>query len=667
MNEKVLGGRYEIIEKIGEGGMAVVFKARCRLLKRFVAIKILKPEFIKDEKFITSFRRESQSAASLSHPNIVNVYDVGVEGQRIHYIVMEYVEGQVLSDLIEKSKGLSLEKSINIIKQITSAIYHAHKNHIVHRDIKPHNILITKEGRAKVTDFGIARAVTQTTIVSQKEDIMGSVHYFSPEQARGGYMDEKSDIYSIGIVFYEMVTGKVPFEADSPVSVAMKHISEPITPPSKLNPKVPHYIEKIILKATEKIQIQRFSNALEMYNDLEKASSHVYTDSSLNYNDHDDKKATRVLPSINENGEKLDILMNNNNQTKQKKIKKNKKVSLIELLLHKNTWIKISAFALAIMLAFFTSHMIIFLKDLFLTKEVEVPDIIHTESEQAIAKLNELGLVSEEERQYNSVLLKGQVISQDPQPGTTVKEGAVVRVVISQGEKIIKMPSLINKKLSDAIFLLERKSLVKGTVVRENNELPVGIVIRQVPAPNEEVSENTKVNLVVSDGIKIKTILMINVIGKDIDTAKADIEEAELKIGNIKYVESEEFEKDVVISQSIEAGKEIEENTAISLTVSKGSENAEQPTQPVDNDPDVHQVPLTLSYDQAESDIFTIKIFKIQDGIVETIYNNVHKKENSGEEIVVSGYGKARIEIYFDDVLIAERNLDFETGQIYDN
>ncbi|MCG8481675.1 MAG: Stk1 family PASTA domain-containing Ser/Thr kinase [Clostridia bacterium] len=659
---KILSGRYEIIEKVGEGGMAVVFKARCRLLKRYVAVKILKPEFTKDEKFIASFRRESQAAASLSHANIVNVYDVGVEAKKIHFIVMELVEGQVLSDLIKNSNPMPIDKVIYIAKQITSALIHAHKNHIIHRDIKPHNILITKEGRAKVTDFGIARAVTQTTIVSNKEDVMGSVHYFSPEQARGGYVDEKSDIYSMGIVLYEMVTGKVPFEAESPVSVAMKHISEPMVLPSKINAKVPKYLENIILKATEKIQVKRYSNALEMYNDLEKASSNMYMNPSLNYNDHDDKNATRVVPVINDSGEKSDSIMK-----KKKTTKKKQKKNLKNTILHRNTFIKLGAITLAIFFAFFISNTIMFLKGLFFVKEIPVPDIMHIDSTQAVSNLEELGLQFEKEMQYSNVLQEGQVISQDPEPGTVVKEGAVVRVTVSKGEKLIAMPSLINKKLNDALFLLDKNNLAEGIVVKETSELPVGVVIRQDPDPDEEVPENTEVNLVVSDGVKIKTILMINVMGKGIEDAKSDIEEAGLKIGQVEYIDSEEYEKDQVVSQSIDAGKEIKENTAISLQVSKGS-NGTEPSEPVDGDTDaLIEVPLKLYYDQAESDIFTIKIFKIQDGNIEMVYNNVHNKENSGEEeIVISGYGKARIAIYYDEVLIAEKNLDFEKGQFYD-
>ncbi|MDD2216409.1 MAG: protein kinase, partial [Eubacteriales bacterium] len=278
MSSRTLAGRYELLEKIGDGGMAVVYKARCRLLNRYVAIKILKPEFVKDIKFIENFRRESQAAASLSHPNIVNVYDVGREGN-INYIVMELIEGQVLSDIIKERGPLPYGEAISITKQIASALSHAHKNHIIHRDVKPHNILLTEDGIAKITDFGIAKAVNAATIVGRTETVMGSVHYFSPEQARGGYVDEKSDIYSLGIVLYEMLTGRVPFDGENPVAVAMKHLNEEMVPPSKIIKGIPPDVEAIVMKASNKYQTNRYKSADDMLEALNRVGfSPAYND-----------------------------------------------------------------------------------------------------------------------------------------------------------------------------------------------------------------------------------------------------------------------------------------------------------------------------------------------------------------------------------------------------
>ena len=268
MSNRLLVGRYELIEKIGEGGMAIVYKAKDRLLNRYVAIKILRPEFVKDEKFIENFRKESQAAAGLSHPNIVNVYDVGQEGN-IHFIVMELIDGKSLSQVIEEEGRLDYKEAISITKQVASALSLAHKNQIIHRDVKPHNILITSSGTAKLADFGIAMAVSKESIAEGKEKIMGSVHYFSPEQARGAYVDERSDIYSLGIVLYEMLTGKVPFDGDNPISIALMHINDPLPPVSKEVPGIPPQLEKIIAKATDKYQTNRYASADEMIEDLD--------------------------------------------------------------------------------------------------------------------------------------------------------------------------------------------------------------------------------------------------------------------------------------------------------------------------------------------------------------------------------------------------------------
>lgn len=266
---KVIGNRYEMLEKIGEGGMATVYKARCNILKRYVAVKVLREEFTTDEEFIRRFNTEAQAAASLTHPNIVSIFDVGHE-DNVYYIVMELVQGKTLKEIINEDGVLPWKWSVNIAIQVASALETAHKNNIVHRDIKPHNIIITEDGIAKVTDFGIAKAVSNSTITAFGTTI-GSVHYFSPEHARGGYTDAKSDIYSLGVVMYEMLTGRVPFDADTPVSIALKHMQEKPVEPMKLNPSIPFAINKIIMKAMEKEPSLRYQNATEMLKDLSMA------------------------------------------------------------------------------------------------------------------------------------------------------------------------------------------------------------------------------------------------------------------------------------------------------------------------------------------------------------------------------------------------------------
>jgi serine/threonine protein kinase len=296
MEGQILGNRYELIEKIGGGGMAVVYKARCKLLDRFVAVKILRPEFTNDEEFVKRFRIEAQSAASLSHPNIVSIYDVGHEGN-IHYIVMEYIDGITLKEYISHEGFLKWKQAVNIAIQICSAIEQAHRNHIVHRDIKPHNILLTKDGIAKVTDFGIARAVSSSTITMVGSTI-GSVHYFSPEQARGGFIDEKSDLYSLGIALYEMVTGKVPFDGDTPVAIALKHIQNQAKQPVEINKSIPKGVNDIIMRAIKKEQSQRYRTASDMLRDLYRVLKEP--DGDFLVEDNTDGYPTRKIHALDE-------------------------------------------------------------------------------------------------------------------------------------------------------------------------------------------------------------------------------------------------------------------------------------------------------------------------------------------------------------------------------
>jgi serine/threonine protein kinase len=323
MEGQLLGNRYEVIEKIGGGGMALVYKAKCQLLNRFVAVKILRKEFCNDEEFVRRFRIEAQAAASLSHPNIVSIFDVGIENDN-HYIVMEFVKGITLKDHIKKHKVLPWDDAVNIATQICSAIEHAHRNNIVHRDIKPHNIIFSEDGLAKVTDFGIARAATFSTITMVGNTI-GSVHYFSPEQARGGFTDEKSDIYSLGIVIYEMVTGKLPYDGDTPVSVALKHIQCIPEEPINLNGDIPKGLNDIILKAIEKEQTKRYQTADKLLIDLNEVSNDPMIRFFVEDDDFEDAKTKRLpLADIQS---KLNEANNNGNTSDDSDMKIHKKAN----------------------------------------------------------------------------------------------------------------------------------------------------------------------------------------------------------------------------------------------------------------------------------------------------------------------------------------------------
>ena len=425
---KILGKRYELIEKIGEGGMGLVYKAKCHLLNRYVAVKILKPEYTENEDFINKFKKESLSSASLSHPNIVNIYDVGVE-DGIYYIVMEYVKGKTLKDIIKEHAPMPYYEVINISRQICLGLEHAHNNNIIHRDIKPQNILVTHDGIIKVADFGIAR-VSNSATLTNTGNIIGSVYYISPEQARGGYTDEKTDIYSLGTVIYEMATGKVPFVGESPVVVALKHIQEEVVKPSQLNPDIPVSLEDIILKALQKNPASRYSSAAAVIKDLDKASAnpgvHIL---SRNENPNE---FTRVLPIIKE----TDIATDKNSKTTKKKSNK--------------MWIAV-VFILIIIAAVSGLSMYTAYNN-NLNSDVPVPNILTMSEKNADDVLVKNGLVMKVLERPNSDKPEGTIIKTYPEVGFPVKKNSVVKVKVSAGLAKLLMPNLVGLSYNDAIL-----------------------------------------------------------------------------------------------------------------------------------------------------------------------------------------------------------------------
>lgn len=639
---KVLGNRYEIIEKIGGGGMALVYKAKCKLLNRYVAVKILRPEFTSDEEFIHSFRKESQAAASLSHPNIVGIYDVGDNEDGIYYIVMEYIKGKTLKKIIKERGSLSSDETIRIGKQIALALQNAHKNHIVHRDIKPHNILITDDERVKVADFGIARAVTSST-VTNTGNVIGSVHYFSPEQARGGYIDEKSDIYSLGIVLYEMVTGRVPFEGESPISIALQHINEAITPPSLMNENITKALEDVILKATQKEQAKRYSSIEEIYEDLEQAKKNPSGD--FVEIEEDEDSPTQVIPAIKDEDIEED----------RKEKRKNKKNRMI-------VWGAIMA---AFIVAIGVTGAIFYFKDTLIVKDKIIPNLVGMQVEEAKSNLENLGLKGDVTTEVNSdEYEKGYIIEQDPKKGEIRKEGALIKLTVSKGPQLVDVPTLKNKNINEIGPILDNARLKEGIVKYKYNSLPVGIIISQSIQPNEKVTKGTEIDFVVSQGPEIKVVLMPKLVEETLVNAKKTIEISGLRLGKIEYKFHDEIEKDHVISQNYRAGSEVEERKAIHLVVSKGPEGITQPSE--EDELQMKTVSFPIFYKQAQQEEFVLKIVKIQNGISTDVYSKVHQKSKNAERIKIQGRDKATIEIYFDDVLIATKQIDFETGEIND-
>lgn len=656
MSSRILAGRYDLIEKIGEGGMAVVYKGRDRLLNRFVAIKILKPEFIKDLKFIESFRRESQAAASLSHPNIVNVYDVGKEGN-IHYIVMEYIEGKALSDLIREQGAMEPKQAVSIAKQIAMALSLAHKNHIIHRDVKPHNILITKDGTAKITDFGIAKAISNATIVgNQTGTIMGSVHYFSPEQARGGYVDEKSDIYSLGIVLYEMLTGKVPFDADNPVAVAVMHMNEEIVPPSQIVPAIPPDVEDIVMKATSKYQVNRYKSADEMLTAL----------SLVNYSagqgrnrvvPNDDTASAAAAAAVETAREKHQSKKEKEDSEDMGKNKKKKKIKIDKM--------KMGAVILALLCAIPLSALIYGgISRLTAGKPIEVPDLRGMTEEEATETLAELGLSLEvdllvESDEYE----EGQIVSQSPKQESEVKKGKTIKVNISKGEEgNNRIPDLSGLTLADAQFKLEQYGFVLGSTTEESSDRPKGIILDQNPKSGTEAEKNTKVNVTVSSGEDTSEINMPNLVGYDIDKAWEEVEKAGLKRGSEDKDFSDAYGKNKVIDQSVKAGEAVNRGTAINLTVSKGAANnnggGSQSGQ-------VNSVAIDVPFDKAKNEAFTMSVVvSLSNGKVSTPIKETCSKGDGSTVITVSGSGSGTVQIFFDSEMVAQHTVDFDSGVV---
>lgn len=516
MEGQMLGNRYLLLEKIGGGGMALVYKAKCTLLNRFVAIKILRSEFTNDDEFVKRFKVEAQSVASLSHPNVVSIYDVGYQDD-IHYIVMEYVDGMTLKEYINKHGALNWQDTIKITIQICSAIEHAHKNNIVHRDIKPHNILLTKEGIAKVTDFGIARAVTSSTITMVGSTI-GSVHYFSPEQARGGFIDEKSDLYSLGIAMYEMVTGRVPFDGDTPVSVALKHIQEMPVEPHKHVPSLPYGVNEIIMKAIQKEQNVRYQSATVMLHDLNKVL--LQPQGGFVGQEKIASQATIRMKTVNSSNITNSQRSKNNDENE-----KHKRKNTATYWLAGVTSILIIAIALFITISLFTKS-----NDdpiyLIGNYQGEQYDVVKSQLE---GKINIIPLL------VYSDLDKGTIIKQSIAPGQNYKRGnyTSLELTVSNGPKMVTIPEVKDKDYREAQNELESASL-KWRIEKEfNTDLPENYVIRTEPEGGQQVKEGDEVVLYVSKGTEMKRVKVPNLVGRNEIEAQKLLSENKLVLGNI--------------------------------------------------------------------------------------------------------------------------------------
>lgn len=623
----ILGDRYEILEKIGTGGMAEVFKGKDHKLNRYVAVKVLKEEFRDNDGFVKKFKEEAQAAAGLAHPNIVNVYDVGDENG-IYYIVMELVEGITLKNYIERKGRLTIKEATSIAIQVSAGLEVAHNNHIVHRDIKPQNIIISREGKVKVTDFGIAKATTSQTTTSSA---MGSVHYASPEQARGGYVDHRSDIYSLGIVMYEMVTGRVPFDGETAVTVAVKHLQEQMVPPSKYCPEIPYSLEQIIKKCTEKSPDRRYQDIGDLMADLKQ--SLVDPDGDfVQMVDLDEQAKTVIMTkgttSKVKESRRVNLSKDEDEDDEEEDEDSEDDEDDEELSPTVERAMTIAGVVLAVIIVIIM--LLLFSKVLGIGKKsntdtsdsqqteqsadeeddsssasqgntVNMPSLLGKTYAEARTVLEELGLKiergeSEKSNQYSA----GQIIAQSEESGNSVKVGTTVTVTLAAAGSTassdgtnstgsttssttttttnskVKVPSVVGKDENAAKSAITAAGLTVGTVSEASSDtVESGLVISQSPSANSETESNGKVNIVLSSGPNKKKVT--DVIGHESSRAQSELAGDGFKV-EVKETYSDDMRAGLVVSTSPDRGTYVQPGSTVTITVSKGREQVTIPS-----------------------------------------------------------------------------------------
>lgn len=601
----IIADRYEIVSKIGTGGMSDVYKAKDHTLGRFVAIKVLKPEFSEDVNFVTKFRTEAQSAAGLEHPNIVNIYDVGSENG-MHYIVMEYVEGITLKTYIEKKGQLSFKEAVSIAIQVGRGIEAAHHKNIIHRDIKPQNIIISTEGKVKVTDFGIARAATSNTISA---DVMGSVHYASPEQARNGFVDGKSDIYSLGIVMYEMVTGRVPFDGDTTVAVAIQHLQEEIVAPSAYAPNLPISMEKIILKCTQKNPDRRYESMTALLADLRKAL--ISPDEDFVVIAPVSQEKTRVIneDEINKiKKETTNIYLGEDEISSYPKKRKeeyeeeddedyddayddeedeiNPKMDKAITIMGIVAGVIIVGLIIFILVSFFgdfkfgkpNNNSNTEISQDADTNSIKVPDLKGYTLEKAQSALNALGLgIQNAGTTSSDTYPKGQIVSQTPDDGSMVEAHTTIGVIVSSGQGEVAISSVVGKDETTAYNTLSNAGFVPVKEYAYDNTVEQGIVISQSPDGGALGKEGDSVKIVISRGPESAAgttgISVPKITGQTEEAARAALTAAGLTAGNVTSAYSDTVPEGQIISQSPAEGSAAEEGAAVDFIISSGTKD----------------------------------------------------------------------------------------------
>lgn len=613
---RVIGNRYEIMEKLGGGGMAIVYKAKDRLLSRAVTVKILREQFAGDREVVRRFQQEAQAVARLSHPNIVSIYDVGQE-QDLYYLVMEYIEGKTLKEIIQEKGRLEPQEAVEYALQLCDALQHAHESNIIHRDIKPQNILITGRGQAKVTDFGIAKAVTNATMTYSGSSIIGTVQYISPEQAKGDMATVHTDIYSAGIVLYEMLTGRLPFEGDTAIGIAIKHIQAEYPLPSTLVPDFPPELELVITKAMAKRPQERFASANDMKRALEQAMDRLTLPLGQ----------TQVLPRVTGDRPREEIRTKNRTTGKKPKVL---------------NWVLL---ALSLLLVFSGALYYGFQRYLAV-KEVPVPDVTNLPVTEAERILLAEGLEWEiGSSRYDDQVPKNYVLNQKPSPGEMIKQTRAVILDVSLGPNLGKVPDVIGLTQREARVEIQNAGFqVADEIIEQYTDLiGEGYVFAQDPLPNKEVPLGSQVTLTVSLGPQPRYIDMPNLIGKDLQEAKRILEEHYLEPGEVNNEVSYEYFSGQVISQDVLPGEQILQKSTVNLTVSLGPGPASKRATVqvwVQDDGKQHRIRVVIIDQTGEHEE----------------YNAVHDS-NDFISIEVPYYGKGQALVYEDDVLIKETTL----------
>ncbi|OAO83069.1 Serine/threonine protein kinase PrkC regulator of stationary phase [Anoxybacillus flavithermus] len=623
---KRLNDRYKLLQLIGGGGMANVYLARDIILDRDVAVKVLRLDFVNDELFIKRFRREAQAATSLNHENIVTIYDVG-EDDGIYYMVMEYVRGCTLKQYIQQHAPLPVQEALRMMDQLTGAIAHAHQNGVIHRDIKPQNILVSEDGTLKITDFGIAVALSSTTI-TQTNSVLGSVHYLSPEQAKGGMATEKSDIYSLGIVMFELLTGQLPFLGESAVAIVLKHLQTETPSVRRWNPNIPQSVENIVLKATAKNPLHRYNSALDMRQHIRTAlSPERINEAKFTLPTEDDDEETKVVPIIKSPPPSLEK-RENVPAPKEKRSKK---------------WIALWALFLLLFIGVGASA-VTWLPDLFFPKDVTVPDVTSKHYDDAIAELTSLGLKIEETiEQEHDDIAEGFVIRTNPQVGKVVKAGTAVTIYKSIGKKKVAFENYVGEQIADVEPQLRSEKYLLIDKKEVYSDKPAGTIIEQFPLPGEKVvPEETEVRFTVSLGPE--KIILKDLTGYTEKSVRDYAADQQLYV-IVKQQYSDTVEKGLVISQTPQANAKLEKGATVTVVISLGKEPVQ--TKKVIQDIDIpYEPPVDVNepvmaelYIEDENHSFAqpYKRYRLTNDVKERIEFVIQQGKQGKYRVVVNG------------------------------